>query len=166
MHIRAAASIRLAVLLGLLWFGLSGNRGWAFGVPAILAALLIGQMIAPLQAIRVSPRGLARFLGYFVQRSLLGGLDVAWRALSPRLPLEVAWHRHRFRLPPGPPRTVFVGVVSLLPGTLATRLDNDDLWLHSIAGGPAPEVARLEERVAELFGVAGGATGMERSPDE
>lgn len=146
------AGFVLAVILLLLWFGLSNGQGWLFGTAAAAVVLFISQTLAPLPAMRVSLPGLLRFLGFFLRGSLAGGADVARRALAPGLPLSIHRHRHRLRLPAGAPRAVLVGVISLLPGTLSVWLDGDELLVHSIAGDPGERVQDLELRVAELFG--------------
>lgn len=148
-----ATTIALGIVLALLWLALSGGEDWVFGALAIAAVLVVSQGLAPLPAMRISPRGLARFLGFFLRGSMLGGADVARRALSPRLPLEVQRQCYRLAVPPGPPRAVFIGAVSLLPGTLSVRLQGDELLVHSIAGDAGVTLRRLERRVAELFGL-------------
>jgi multicomponent Na+:H+ antiporter subunit E len=61
------------------------------------------------------------------------------------------------RLPPGWPSVVLADAVSLLPGTLAVRLDTRQacLELHVLDLGTdvATDVAALEQRVARLFGI-------------
>jgi multicomponent Na+:H+ antiporter subunit E len=53
------------------------------------------------------------------------GLDVAWRALHPALPIEPQFQRFRLHLPEGQPRTLMVSVLSLMPGTLSAELEDD-----------------------------------------
>ncbi|MFW6057123.1 MAG: Na+/H+ antiporter subunit E, partial [Chloroflexota bacterium] len=124
----------------------------AFGFMAVAATLLISQRLAPIPRATLSVPGLARFVGFFLWGSLAGGVDVASRALLPRLPLDIHEHWHRFRLPPGPPRAVLVGSISLMPGTLSVRLIGDALLVHSIAGDPLNRLVQLEHRVADMFG--------------
>lgn len=93
---------------------------------------------------------LPAFAGYFVSRSLLGGLDVARRALDPRLPLEVCERPYDLTVRGDGARTLFVAVVSLLPGTLATGLAGQRVKVHSIAGDPHAQLADLERQVARL----------------
>lgn len=95
---------------------------------------------------------LIAFAGYFVGRSLIGGADVAWRALHPRLPIEVHELAYPLALRGDASRTLFVAVISLLPGTLACGLDGDRVRLHSISGDPTGQARALEGRIARLFG--------------
>lgn len=139
------------MMLILLWLGLSGGHGWLFGLTAVAAALVVSGAFAPLPVMHISVPGLVRFLGFFLYGSLVGAVDVARRALAPRLTLDVHHHRHPCALPAGPPRAVLIGVVSLLPGTLSVRLEGDVLLVHSIAGDPGDRIERLEQSVAGLF---------------
>lgn len=65
----------------------------------------------------------------FVWRSLLGALDVARRALDPRLPLDPGWVEMTVELPDGG-RVALGGELSLMPGTLAAGIDGDRLLVH------------------------------------
>ncbi|MES9944702.1 MAG: Na+/H+ antiporter subunit E [Candidatus Thiodiazotropha sp.] len=55
------------------------------------------------------------------------GLDVAWRAFHPRMPITPELIVYPLRLPPGLPRVILVNTVSLLPGTLGTELGGQAL---------------------------------------
>ncbi len=147
---------QVALLLAVFWLVLAGGAGWGFGLAFIGLGALAGATLAPARYYRWNPWRLLVFLGFFLHQSWLGGWDVACRALSPALPLaprRIAW---MLRLPPGQPRTLMVSVVSLLPGTLSVDLHGDTLWVHSLAGDPAPGLAALERAVARLFGLERG----------
>ncbi len=147
------AAFIIAALLALLWLGLAEGEGWWFGGPAILAVVLMTLHLSPVRAQPLHPLGLLRFVAYFISQSLYGGLDVAGRALHPRLPLLIEKRQIAVQLPDGPARTVLVGTISLLPGTLAVDLEDDLLTVHGIAGDPMANIRRLEKRVADLFGL-------------
>jgi multicomponent Na+:H+ antiporter subunit E len=145
-------SMRLAAPLTLLWWLLSNNTGWYFGTLAIGGATLAGLAFSPTQSSRWSLLELMRFLLYFGKNSLLSGLDVAYRAVHPRLPLQPRWLRYPLRLPPqGPARTLFVSTLTLLPGTLGTELDADSVLVHTLSDGAEAELAHLEARIAALL---------------
>lgn len=143
----------LSAVMTLLWAVLTKGTGWGFGVIAVVAATLAGLSFAPLPASLYSLSGLGRFLLYFVQESLRGGIDVAWRALHPSLPLEPTWLKYPLSLPQGQARTLFISTVNLLPGTLSAELEGDDLLIHALIDDPGTlaELAQLEMRVAALF---------------
>lgn len=68
-------------------------------------------------------------------------------AIEPRL------HPYALGLPPGNARTFFIGVVSLLPGTLSAEVVGDTLEVHVIGGrrDVDAQLRGLEQRVAPLF---------------
>ncbi|MBK1727735.1 Na+/H+ antiporter subunit E, partial [Halorhodospira neutriphila] len=95
----------------------------------------------------------------FLGRSLLGALDIGYRAVHPRMPLHPAWLTYPLALPDGEPRVVLLAAVSLLPGTLAADLRGSTLVVHALVPGARDEVRALEARVARVYGMdsSGGA---------
>ena len=127
----------------------------------VLALLLVGasvalslRMVPPVES-SWRPLAAVRLGIFFLRESLHGGVDVALRALDPRLPIDPLIVDHRIRLPDGPARVLFVASVSLLPGTLSTRIDRETLRVHLLdrRSGAARTVERLEERVAGAFAI-------------
>ena len=141
-----------------LWAILSGGAAdsWAFGAPAVLAASAIAFANAPAARWRLSPAGALRFSVFFAVQSVRGALDVAYRAVAWRMPLEPGFHLYRLRLPVGAPRIVFANTISLLPGTLTAELHGDHVVVHALDTGMdvAGELVVLEERVRDLFALA------------
>jgi multicomponent Na+:H+ antiporter subunit E len=92
---------------------------------------------------------------------MMGGIDVARRALDPRVPIAPRMVRYRMRLPEGDPRVVLADVISLLPGTLAAGMSGDRLRVH-VLNVDQPLVAQLsreERQIAGLFGPAAAVSG-------
>lgn len=151
-------------LLGLLWWILTkGEPGsWVVGLPAIALALFAyGRLVGRRRAgLRIGE--LPGFAVWFLWRSLIGGVDVARRALRPRLSLNAGLLRYRLTIPPGPQRVFLVNCVSLLPGTLSADVRDDDLLLHALdtRGKIIDETRLAERRVQRLFAVA---TGVEHA---
>jgi multicomponent Na+:H+ antiporter subunit E len=116
---------------------------------------MLSVTLLPEHAWRWRIRGAARLLGYFLWQSAIGGVDVAWRALHPRLPLAPGWYQYPLRLAPGPAQTCFINMVSLLPGTLSATLQESQLTLHVVDSSQPilAQTQRLEVRVASLFDV-------------
>jgi multicomponent Na+:H+ antiporter subunit E len=141
------------VLLLLLWLALDGTGALAVGALFALLGALLGGWLVPGEPHPWRPLRLAAFLLYFIRTSILGGVDVARRALDPRLPIAPGYLQHRCRLPAGLPRTAFVGVVSLLPGTLSVELlDDGDLRVHALStDGVDAALRELETHLFRLF---------------
>jgi multicomponent Na+:H+ antiporter subunit E len=97
----------------------------------------------------------------FPVQSLLAGLDVARRALDPRLPVSPTLLQHRTALPPGTSRTLFGALSSQVPGTLTVDLDEPERLLYHCLDRPdraARGLAADEALFRELLG-QGGARG-------
>jgi multicomponent Na+:H+ antiporter subunit E len=150
-------AVRTLLFAG-LWLVIAGAdpAAWLIGVPAVAAATWASLRLEPDSGLRLSPAGALRFSRIFLWESLRGGLDVARRTLGRRLDIRTGFVTHRNRLPAGRSRLLFVNCVSLLPGTLAADLRDDFLLVHLLDTGTdaARELARLEDAVAGLFGIA------------
>jgi multicomponent Na+:H+ antiporter subunit E len=149
------AGIRRALLLGLGWWVLTEDAAaWAFGLPVILLALAASFRLG-LSAASPTLRGLPRFLGFFLWQSLRGGVDVARRALHPRMPLAPALVEFPLRLSEPAARVFLANIVNLLPGTLIAELAGRRLRVHVLDRrmAAAESLRAVEERVAALFGL-------------
>jgi multicomponent Na+:H+ antiporter subunit E len=143
---------RLAVIAIALWLVMT--EGAEVGPEAIVllaAAVAAGMYYGPTHIYRWRPWQLVRFLLHFLHRSLLGGIDVALRAIRPRMPAQSILVRRPVRVPKGQPRTLLVSAISLMPGTLTADVEGDELVLHLLAPEMEREVDALEARVAALF---------------
>lgn len=147
-----------ALLYSLIWLSISGGRLDQWGVVAVAAALAVSTRSV---WSRPSIGGLLRFIPFFVGRSLLGALDVAWRVLHPGLRVSPGFIRYRPCLLSGEQELfVFTVALSLLPGTLSVREDDGDVLVHvlTMTSGVDATLKRLERRVAHLYGRASGSS--------
>lgn len=142
------------LLFALIWVTLThGDPGsWWIGLPAILLATFASTALLPPG--KFGWLAFLRFLPFFLIRSLLGGIDVAWRVFHPGLPIAPRFADYPLRLPPGLPQVFMASTTSLLPGTLSAELSNNCLKLHLLDGEKEflPELIAIEEHVARLFG--------------
>lgn len=167
--VRRADGVRQFVayvaIWSVLWWLLSAGRvdSWLVGAPTVAAAATASAWLAPSHTWRWSVQGLARFTVHFVRAALAGGLDVAYRALHPHLPIDPQLVKYITRLPPGTARVFFANVISLCPGTVSASLRDRVLIIHVLDGRQPNRVrlAALEEAVARLFAVelSSGRTG-------
>jgi len=161
IHLRSA-SFR-AVLFALMWWMLTDGvlNSWLIGVPVVMLATSASVVIQP--PYTWSLIGFLRFIPFFLWHSLRGGVDVAWRALHPRLPISPEIVEHRWRLPPGLPRVFMANTVSLLPGTLSAELDEEHLYVHVLdkTGEFAAELLNIEAHVSRVFGLSPADDGRE-----
>jgi multicomponent Na+:H+ antiporter subunit E len=145
---------RLALFAG-VWIVLTGGAGKPFlALVAIGAAALVSLRMLPPGGRRIAPVAMGRFLAGFLARSVAGGVDVAWRALHPRMPLAPGWRVLPTGLPEGGARVAFETELSLLPGTLSAGSHGDAILVHCLdVRGDVPGAARAEEaRLAAALG--------------
>lgn len=115
------AMVRAVGFFG-LWLILAGGNpsDLAAGAGAALAAAWASLHLLPPGTSRVRPAALARLVLRFFRQSMVAGVDVARRALDPRLPLHPGFVVYPVGLPRGPVQNMFTTLMSLLPGTVPT----------------------------------------------
>lgn len=123
------------------------------GMPVVVLATLVTLPSRPFVQFRL--RALICFIPFFFARAFSGGMDLAQRALHPRLPINPGTIEYPLRLPQGLPCVVMANTVNLLPGTLTADIDIKALQVHVI-DRQAPvldELEAVENAVARLFGI-------------
>lgn len=145
-----------AVLFAGAWLALTrgDTSAWPLAALAVIAAVAASMAVMPPAGTPVRWRRTPGFLAFFLWQALLGGVDVARRALDPRLPIRPGFLRHASGLPHGAARLLLAWTVSLLPGTVSVELTPDGLEVHAldVGSGADERLAELEARIAVLFG--------------
>jgi multicomponent Na+:H+ antiporter subunit E len=102
---------------------------------------------------RRSLRAISQLALLFLYQSIVAGVDVARRALDPRLPLRPGFVSYPTGLPRGMRRNVFTTLTSLLPGTVPAGEDDGHLIYHCLdVGQPvAAELAAEEEALVRAL---------------
>jgi multicomponent Na+:H+ antiporter subunit E len=147
-----AAVIR-AAWFGALWLVLSGAdpSGLPAGAVAVVGATWTSLRLLPTGAWRLTPGALLSALARFLRQSIVAGVDVARRALDPRLPLRPGFVTCPLRVAPGAARSAVCAVASLLPGTLPARIDEHGTLLIHCLDTEQPVVAQFTEDEAILM---------------
>jgi multicomponent Na+:H+ antiporter subunit E len=149
-----AVLIRVILFAG-IWFVIAQGQAdaWLIGVPAVILAAMVSFSLSRNALPRLSVGGLFHFTVMFLRESIRGGIDVTRRTLSPVLQIQPGFIRYPLVLEVPLQRVLFVNCVSLLPGTLASRLDEDVLELHLLDTGqdPVPQLRRIEQSIARVF---------------
>lgn len=143
------ATLRVLGFL-VLWVVVTGGNptDLVAGAVAALAASWASLHLLRPGTSRVRPAALARFVQRFLRQSVVAGIDVARRALDPRLPLNPGFVAYPARLPPGLGRNMFTALMSLLPGTVPTgSAGKGGLLIHCLDVGQ-PVAAQLAEEEA------------------
>src|SRR5262249_9167344 len=141
-----------------LWLILSGAEpgGLPAGAVAVIAATWTSLRSVPAGAWRLSPVPLTILGLQFFRASVAAGVDVAWRALVPRLPLRPGFVTYPVKLAHGAMRNTFCTLSSLLPGTLPAGSDErDTLIVHCLDIGE-PIIAQLNDEEELLVRAMGG----------
>lgn len=155
-----SAGIRTLVFLG-FWMALAGVKPVDLAVGAITAALAAWASLRFLSPghFRIRLLAVCAYALRFMVGSVKAGLDVAWRALHPAVPLRPGFVVYDTRLPAGPLRNTFCTVTSLLPGTLPCGFEGENgIVVHCLdMDQPVAEQLALEEvLIAEALGGRGG----------
>lgn len=146
-----AAGLRGAMFL-VFWLALSrGNPAdLPAGIITAIAATWTSLHLMPPSASRLSYPALVKLALRFFSQSVVAGVDVAWRALDPRLLLRPGFAACPTRLPPGPARSAFCTLESLMPGTLPVGSDRSGVLLIHCLDIDQHVVAQVTED-EELF---------------
>jgi multicomponent Na+:H+ antiporter subunit E len=151
----AASLLARLIFFAALWSMLTEGDwdSWIVGIPvAVLAASGSVAILPPISLVWIE---LFPFVRFFLWRSLLGGLDVARRALEPAMPIAPALVRYRLRLPAGLGQVLMLNTVALMPGTLVVDVESDSVILHLLDANTEwqPGIEAIEEKIARLFGM-------------
>ncbi len=141
-----------------LWFALSGPH--LADIPAaiigVAAATWASLLLLPPGNARPSVIALLALALRFLTQSIIAGIDVARRALDPRMPLRPGLVTYEPGLPPGPTRSAFLTLMSLLPGSMPAWQDEAGrITIHCLdVGQPvAAQMAREEKLFVRALGV-------------
>ena len=96
---------------------------------AVVAATWTSLRLLPPGSSRLSPSALAKLTLRFAYQSVAASVDVAWRALDPRLPLRPGFVHYPVRFPPG---NAFTTLTSLLPGTVPAGTERGHIVYHCL----------------------------------
>lgn len=118
------------------------------GAAASTVAAWVSVRLLPPAKGRIRLGALLLLLPRFLWQSLVAGLDVARRAFAPRLNLNPGFVQYQTQLPPGPARSAFELIASLMPGSVASDEGLDHIEFHCLdTGQPVQEQLAAEERV-------------------
>jgi multicomponent Na+:H+ antiporter subunit E len=146
---------RAAGFLG-FWLILSGFTlaDLVVGSLAAVMATWASLRLLPSGQRRFRPIALTRLVLRFLYQSIVAGIDVARRALDPRLPLRPGFVSYPVCFPPGPARNAFTSLTSLLPGTVPAGDDGEHLVYHCL-DVDQPVVAQLAAEETALSRAVG-----------
>lgn len=148
----------LLVVLGVVWLGLSGHGEpllLGLGLLSCLGVIALGRRMRLIDSegapIQLSLRGLL-YTPWILWEIFKANIDVAWRILSPRLPIDPRVIRVKAGQRSDAARVVYANSITLTPGTVSIRIDGDEIEVHALTGKAASELqdGRMDRRVSWL----------------
>ena len=124
-----------------------GSVDLVVGLITAAAATWTSLRLLPPQPGRVRLTALLSLIPHLLWKSVVASVDVARRALDPRLPLRPGFIAYRVGFAPGPVCNVFAAITSLMPGTVPCADEDGALVYHCLdVGQPVVEELAEEER--------------------
>lgn len=118
-----------------LWLTLDGAKpaGLIVGLPAAALAAWLSVRLLPPGGRRIRPGAALALAWHFIRSSIAAGVDVAWRAFHPRMPLRPGLVEAACTLPHGTRRDMHLALGSLLPGSLPVGdIEDGRVVLHCL----------------------------------
>lgn len=161
MRWTAAAALR-GLLLSLLWLAFSGADSdyWVYGAVSVVCAVALSLALLPPQGPPRPTRWPHRLwfslvlILWFLGQSVVGGVDVARRALTRQPDIRPTVIPAPVQLPEGHARQLAMVLMNLMPGSMIQRsLPGEELTveLHTLSASldPVGQWERLQHRVAQ-----------------
>lgn len=146
-----------AGILGVVWIILHS----AFGLGGVISGVLLGTAaILPFRRMYPGERSLvsvakgvpplAVYIAIFTKDVLVSNLDVAWRVLSPSMPINPTVIELPLRVESDAAVAMISNSITLTPGTLTMDYDeeNHSLYVHSMTGEDIAGPVRVWEKYA------------------
>ena len=126
-------AVRFVFFLG-VWLMIASwkEEDLPVGLVASALALWISLSLLPPSVVRPRLAALAKLSLRFLSSSIIAGVDVARRALLPRLDLRPGFVAVPLTVPPGVARNAFLVYQSLQPGTSPTSAEGEMLQVHCL----------------------------------
>jgi multicomponent Na+:H+ antiporter subunit E len=132
----------------------------AFGACVAFVATWVSLRLSPPATGCLKFASLLMLLPHFLWQSVRAGVDVARRALSPRMNLQPGLVTCPLGFPPGTARNTFATITSMLPGTVPCDEEGGELVYHCLdTSQPVVEQLWEEERRLARALVAGASHG-------
>ena len=154
-----AALLRLALFAAVWWALSEGDpQMWKYGVVTVPVATGVSlALLRPTGRRVLSVRrvfAIGGLLWWFIRKAVLGGIDVARRAVVRRVDVTPGVIEYRFGTHSEAGRVAIAALNSLMPGTLSVNLVDGVLRVHALdTTSPVhDQVAELERRVRRVIG--------------
>jgi multicomponent Na+:H+ antiporter subunit E len=129
------------------------------GLSGAAAATWVSLLLVPAGRGPVPLLAVALLIARLPVQSFLAGVDVARRALDPRLPLHPGFVSVPTRLPPGSTRNAFRALMSLQPGSLPVSTEAEGEILVHCLDMNQPVAAQMAAQETVFLRLLGQTTG-------
>ena len=133
----------------------TGTVDLIVGALAAIIATWVSLHLLPPASRRVSFAAMCTFVPRFLYQSIVAGVDVALRALNPRLPLRPGFVIYPMHLPPSAAQSAFCTITGLLPGTLPSGNDEKGNLIVHCLDKSQPVVEQLQNEETSLMKIMG-----------
>lgn len=158
-----AAALRRGAAYLALWMVIAGGDAGDLlpGLGAAALAAWASLRLMPPDPVGGNVRWLAAvtLFARFVRVSLLAGLDVARRALAPRMRLAPGYVHFQPRLPASDARSLFLAMTSQMPGTIPSGTEPSGAIAYHCLDTAQPVAGQLADEESRLLAALGGALG-------
>ncbi len=153
--------IKSIFILVVIWLLLTAGNlaSWVIGIPFIALAIRL-QPKALTKDSKKSPFinvvGLVQFFYFFIVESLRGGVDVSRRVLGKKLQINPVFYDYSMQLELPQAQQLFISSISLLPGTLCSNQEKNQLLIHTLdqSTDTTQGIKKLERTIGKIFGEA------------
>ncbi len=149
------------LLMFAFWLLLSGKFDLFHLTLGVISSALVAWMSSDLLFVQRSPKvrlgEIWRFILYIpwiLKEILLSTIHVTWLALHPAMKKKIAPRIVTFktRLKSDLARVILANSITLTPGTITIRIENDIFTVHALSDKVAAGLpGEMEERVAHIF---------------
>jgi multicomponent Na+:H+ antiporter subunit E len=137
--IKVKNGIVIFIILLIFWVLFNNSIQWQVMLPGLLIAFLIAIFVAPnlnvFSEININPKAIFFTLLYllvFFKELILSNFDVAFRVVSPKLPINPGIVEAKTKLKSPMGRMILANSITLTPGTFTVEMKDDTLFIHCI----------------------------------
>lgn len=123
---------------------------------SLLATMFFGELLAVTPGHALNPARylwLLYYLPIFLWHMIISNVDVAYRVLHPKLPIDPGLIKIRTKLKSDIAKSLLANSLSLTPGSTTVDITGDEMYIHCIdINRPVREEAELfETLIARIF---------------
>jgi multicomponent Na+:H+ antiporter subunit E len=147
------------IIMFTFWILLS----WTFDILHITAGLIGSFLVAYVSHDLLIKEGIhltikritliIRYLMYLVYSIVVANLDVAYRVLHPKMPIDPKIIRFKSKLRTDVGKTSLANSITLTPGTITIDVKDENFYVHALSSKAAEDFLKgsMRERLHEIF---------------